>query len=277
MRDPSAPPAAVLVAFGAVGSPERLAGGQGEAFRADGIVLKRAALAAEAELTGELFQRLEGPGFRVPRPVRGRDGRFVQAGPDRNQWSAWEYVEGAHAGPNGGRWPETIAACQAFHEALAREAAAPWRRLFAARDDPWSAADRLTFGETNEEPLPPFEPLIRRLTAMLRPVEAPSQLIHGDFTANVLFANGESPCVIDFSPYWRPAPFALGVVVADAVAWAGAGAGIVGLCDEIAGFEQWIVRGLLRRVWECDQHTRRGRDCSAHVFEYERATAALLR
>lgn len=268
---PAGPPAAVLRSFGVVGELQRLAGGQGEAFRAGAMVLKRAELEAEAELTGELFERLDGPGFRVPRPVRGRDGQFVQGG-----WCAWEYVDGAHAGPNGGRWAETIAACRAFHEALAREPAGRWPGVLALRSDPWWAADRMTFGEADEEPLAAFEPLIRRLNAGLGPVEAQSQLLHGDFTANVLFAEGESPCVIDFSPYWRPAPFALGIVVADAVAWAGAEPAIKDLCADVDDFEQWIARALLRRVWECDQHTRGGSDCSAEVAEYERAAAALL-
>ena len=293
MRDELAalPPEAVLGAFGAAGPLERLAGGQGQTFRAGGVVLKRAGLAAEAELTGGLFERLGGPGFRVPRPVRALDGRFVQTGngsaetaptvgrgyrDGEDGWCAWEYVDAEHAGRNGGRWPETIAACRAFHDALAREPAGAWQGVFAVRSDPWSAADRLTFGEAHEEPLPAFEPLVRRLTARLRPLDAPSQLIHGDFTANVLFADGEPPCVIDFSPYWRPAAFALGVVVADAVAWAGADPVIKELCGDVADFEQWIVRGLLRRVWECEQHTRRGRDLSAHVFEYERAATELF-
>ena len=286
MRDE--PPAAVLSAFGADVPPAPLAGGQGKTFRAGNLVFKRAGFEPEAKLRGELFERLDGPGFRVPRPVRTREGRFVHsagfggnpAAPVgrgyRDAWCAWRYVDGAHAGPNGGRWRETLAACRAFHAALAAEPGDRWRAVFRLRTDAWSAADRLTFGEATETPLPAFAPLIGKLTALLEPVEGPDQLVHGDFTANVLFAEGEAPCVIDFSPYWRPAPFALGVVVADAVAWAAADPTISDLCADIPNFEQWSLRGLLRRVWECDQHTRRGRDLRLHVAEYERAAAALF-
>ena len=39
---------------------------------------------------------------------------------------------------------------------------------------------------------------------MRSPIVTTSQLIHGDLTENILFAEGLSPAVIDFSPYWRP-------------------------------------------------------------------------
>ena len=241
----------VIAEFGGGGQPVRLAGGQGETFRAGDVVLKRSGLEAEAEWTATLFDRIAGPGFRVPRPRRSHDGRFVVHG-----WCAWEYVAAEHAGPNGGRWAETIAVCRAFHAALANE---PRPAFLDSRSDAWAEADRLTFGEQIESPLAPVAEAIGRLRRLLRPVAAPSQLVHGDFTANVLFAEGEQPCVIDFSPYWRPAPFALGVVVADAIAWAAADPSVANLCADVPAFGQWLARGALRRLWELDQHARRGR------------------
>lgn len=234
------PPDGVLEAFGGSGPSERLAGGQGETFRAGRIVVKPATNAEEAGWTAGLFERLEGPGFRVPRPVRSRRDGFVVDG-----WCAWEFIEAALAGRNGGRWPETIAACRAFHVAIANE---PRPSFLDRRGDAWAEADRLAFGERPIEPLPPFREPIARLTRLLRPVDAPSQLIHGDFTANVLFADGEPPCVIDFSPYWRPAAFALGVVIGDALSWTDADPSIIDLCadvpdagalDTTTGFGSW--------------------------------------
>ena len=269
MLDRKFVPESVLEAFHAAEAPARLAGGQGGTFRSGDLILKAVALEPEAQLTAELFEAVEGPGFRVPRPVRSVDGQFVVEG-----WCAWEWVDAQPAGRNGGRWDETFAACRAFHAALASFDGAPWRDVFRQRTDPWSEADRLAFGEAGAEPLPEFASLLARMIAGLRPVEARDQLIHGDFTANVLFADDEPPWVIDFSPYWRPAEFAMGVVLADAVSWAGAGRAVL-LLAGIPDAEQWALRGLLRRVWEAERHTRRGRDSREHVKTFERAFATL--
>lgn len=56
------------------------------------------------------------------------------------------------------------------------------------------------------------------LLAAVRPVRLPSQLVHGDIAGNVLFAAGQSPAVIDFSPYWRPPGYALAVAAVDLLA-----------------------------------------------------------
>ncbi|MGE3074527.1 MAG: phosphotransferase [Dehalococcoidia bacterium] len=265
---PIPPPPAVLEAFRASAVPAPLQGGQGTSFRAGSIVLKPVEFPYD-EASARLFEQLEGDGFRVPKPVRARDGRFVV-----NGWSAAEFIDGEHAGPNGGRWPETIAACIAFHAALANVPFEPWKGLLASRTDAWAEADRLAFGDHSIEPLPQFLEAIARLTRLLQPSHSTSQLIHGDFTANVLFAEGQLPCVIDFSPYWRPAPFALGVVVADAIAWAGADESILELCSEVAEFPRWLALGALRRAWELDQHARRGRQYTeAEIHAYEPAIA----
>ena len=256
------PPETVVEAFRADGAPEVLAGGVGgRAFRAGTVVLKPVSSLEEAEWASTVYERLEGPGFRVPRPLRSRDGHWVVDG-----WQASEFVKGAHAGRNGGRWQETLAACRAFHRALE---GVPRPAFLNRRTDPWSEADRVTFREKRAEPLPAFAEAIGRLTAMSRPVEASDQVIHGDFTANVLFEDGEEPCVIDFSPYWRPAEFALGVVVSDAISWTRADPALVDLCADVPHFGQWLLRATLRRVWELDQHTRQGRgNMEAYLAEY---------
>ena len=47
----------------------------------------------------------------------------------------------------------------------------------------------------------------------------PSQLVHADLAGNVLFADGMTPAVIDFSPLERPAGLPLAVVAVDALMW----------------------------------------------------------
>jgi hypothetical protein len=96
---------------------------------------------------------------------------------------------------------------------------------------------------------------LRSLLAALRPVHQPSQLIHGDLGGNVLFAGGEPPVVIDFSPYRRPAGLALAVAVAavDALMWSGADPAILGQLTAQAGcdpadFGQLLARALVYRL-----------------------------
>ena len=86
------------------------------------------------------------------------------------------------------------------------------------------------------------------MLAALRPVRLEDQLVHGDLGGNVLFAEGEPPAVIDFSPYWRPAGLALAVAAVDALMWGGADPAIL---DELAGqpeLDQLLARALVYRI-----------------------------
>ena len=74
------------------------------------------------------------------------------------------------------------------------------------------------------------------------------QLVHGDLTGNVLFHPDLPPAVIDLSPYWRPSAFASAVVVADALAWEGAGLELIDAAADEPDFGQCLVRALLFRI-----------------------------
>jgi hypothetical protein len=94
----------------------------------------------------------------------------------------------------------------------------------------------------------PLAAQLRSLLAALRPVRLPAQLIHGDLGGNVLFAAGEPPAVIDFSPYWRPPGLALAVAAVDALTWSGADPAILG---ELAGepeLDQLLARAHVGRL-----------------------------
>jgi uncharacterized protein (TIGR02569 family) len=127
------------------------------------------------------------------------------------------------------------------------------------RPDAWSEADRIAWDEAPAVVAAPFAGLVERLSRLLKPVHLPSQVVHGDLAGNVLFEPGEPPGVIDLAPYWRPAGFAIAVVVTDALAWGGADRSILALADDLAEFPQLFARATLRRVLELDQHDRRGR------------------
>jgi uncharacterized protein (TIGR02569 family) len=81
------------------------------------------------------------------------------------------------------------------------------------------------------------------------PVVAPSQLIHGDLTGNVLFAEGMTPAVIDLAPYWRPAGYATAIVAADALVFHDADETVLDALPAERELAQLLVRAVLfRRV-----------------------------
>ncbi len=231
------PPSPVLSAFGISGAPAPLDGGRGSSWRVTDAVLKQLDLSeAELEWQAQLFASISCDGFRVARPLRARDGSLVVAG-----WCAWEVVEGRHEER---RWPEIIAVGERFHSALV---GVPGSDFIARRTDPWAIGDRVAWGERRADEFVHVKHL-PRLAAALQPIDAPSQLIHGDLTQNVLFDDRLPPAVIDFSPYWRPTPFASAIVVADALAWEGADEGILDAVGHVEDFGQYLVRALIYRT-----------------------------
>ena len=91
-------------------------------------------------------------------------------------------------------------------------------------------------------------PHVARLAPLLAPVDDPSQVIHGDLTGNVLFADPLPPAVIDLTVYWRPAAYARAIVVADALAWEGATPDDLASATSGEGFGQFLARALLARI-----------------------------
>ncbi len=156
-------------------------------------------------------------------------------------WYATIYLVGEH---EPGRWTDTIPAGDAFHAAMAGE-----RRptFLDGRTDPWAVGDRVAWGDLPWDGFAHVKHL-SRLVAALRQLSARSQLVHGDLTGNVLFAAGLPPAIIDVSPYWRPAPFATAIVVADALVWEGADEGLLEAVEHIEDFDQLLLRALIYRV-----------------------------
>jgi uncharacterized protein (TIGR02569 family) len=233
------PPPHVLAAFGLTDVPQRLVGGTGTSWRCGGAVLKPIEWSAspeEVEWQGEVLASLREDGFRVARPGRAGDGSALVDG-----WCAWTYVAGEHRAR---RWPEVIAVGERFHAALAHVARPSF---LEARTDHWAVGDRVAWGELPAEAFA-YVKHVPRLVAALRPLDAPAQVVHGDLTGNVLFADGLAPAVIDFAPYWRPTAFASAVVVGDALAWEGADESLLDAVDHIASFPQFLLRALIYRI-----------------------------
>jgi uncharacterized protein (TIGR02569 family) len=239
-------PATVLDAFGLPEHGYPLQGGEGRSFRHGMAVLKPAGDPAEAVWCARLLAGVEPQGFRLPRPLRARDDRWVVDG-----WTASEYLEG-QPGP-AGRWDELLAAGRAFHAALSQ---LPRPDFLNHRTHRWARADRAAWGEPTVPVPAEAAEHWARLTRLIRPVDAPSQLIHGDLTGNVLFAAGKPPAVIDFSPYWRPVGYADAIVLVDGMLWFGADHQLLTRDDHGPDFGQLLVRALIFRLAALTEQAR---------------------
>jgi uncharacterized protein (TIGR02569 family) len=233
----SMPPERVIRAFGTRATPELLAGGRGTAWRVGNRVLKPAGVAAaELEWQAEVLVTVHPQGVRLVLPLRSAEGGFVVEG-----WMATPFVEAIHE-PR--RWLDILAVGRRLSAGLA-DLARP--KFLDVRRTTWDLADRVAWGEEPIESLGAF-PHIRSLAGLRGPIEALPQVIHGDLTGNVLFAESLAPAVIDFATYWRPAAYAGAIVVADALVWEGASDSLVAGLDDLANGGQLLVRALLFRA-----------------------------
>ena len=180
-----------MSALGLSGSPVALPGGQATAWRAGAGVLKPAdvppsVLAWQARLLAGLDGR---PDFRVSVPLQAVDRSWTVDG-----WTAWRYEPGSHVSQ---RWHDIIAVGERLHAALETE---PEPAFLRQRTDPWSVADKVAWGDLPAADVRSTGHL-PALVAARRPLSAWPQLMHGDLTGNVLFADGLPPLVIDLSLY----------------------------------------------------------------------------
>ncbi|MGH3115917.1 MAG: TIGR02569 family protein [Gaiellales bacterium] len=241
----SRPGPEVLAAFGVPRAVSRpLPGGQGTTWMAGDVVLKPVSSVVEAEWVGSILCYLRERGCRVSRPIRSSAGTWTAQG-----WAAWEIVDGGHDFSS--RWPDVLAAGAAFHTTL-RDITRP--AFLDARDDVWSVGDRAAWDDA-----PPgvihdaFGPVAEQLAAVRSPSRLPSQVVHGDLTGNVLFADGADPAIIDFVPYWRPVEFASAIVVADAIAWHKAGSDLARSLPSVEDPRSMLARAAIYRLITSDR------------------------
>jgi len=249
----------VLDAFGARGFATRLAGGEERTYRAGDIVLRREnpGELADAEFAAELLGGIEeSRDFRVPRPLRTREGTWLTS----DGWAAWTFVEGRAAGPHDAS--AMVGAIEAFHRATAR---VPCPAYLRSRSLLYDRADRGAFGDLPPDVDPRARPTLEALCALRLPLTGlTDQLIHGDANAaNVLIAPGLPPAIIDLAPYWRPPEFALAVTALWLCAYQGHVEAFAAF-EHVRDLNQLLLRALIRSILVMD--AVRGAE---HLTEYQ--------
>ncbi|NUS43371.1 MAG: TIGR02569 family protein [Mycobacteriaceae bacterium] len=253
------PPEHVLASFGLRDSPAPVGGDWDGSWRCGGVVLTPVADHARAAWSARVRESLHPEGIRLARPVRATDGRYVVSG-----WRSDAEVEGSPEP----RYDEVVAAAQRLHKATAGLARprflshgpiGPWMNVdvFVAADraawddDPMRSLRRSQGDDFVHATTPDGEhsiELLDQLGSLRKPVETPAQLVHGDLFGTVLFAGQEHPGITDITPYWRPAPWAAGVAVVDAVSWGSADDGLLERWDDLPEWPQMLLRAVMFRL-----------------------------
>lgn len=233
-------PPDVLKAFNCAGVPRLLHGGEGRSFLVGDAVFKpiRAEDNERYEWAGNLLSKLNGAGFRISVPLKTTAGRYVHAG-----WGATRYEPGEEIR---GRWSEKLSACRAFHHALHALPISPMP--FSANR--WAQAHRIAWQDSE---LPSsIHPVARRTIAHIfqryEPTERSTQVIHSDLCGNILFADGQAPLVIDFSPAYSAPEYAEAILVADAIAWERAPLDLISELPTTFDYRQMLLRAVNFRV-----------------------------
>ncbi len=271
-----------MAAFGIKGGePEALGDGWDGGWRCGEIVLSLVPDHARAAWSAKVRETLFVDGLRLARPVRSTDGRYVVSG-----WRADTYV----AGSPEPRHDEVVSAGVRLHEActdlerprfLTQTPVPPWTDI-----DVFTAADRAAWEERPLQTLPLGAPevpeteerqrcveLIGQLAGLRKTTTSPSQLVHGDLYGTVLFAGTAAPGITDITPYWRPASWAAGVAVVDALSWGEADDGLIERWDALPEWPQMLLRALIFRLSVHALHPR----STAEAFPGLLRTAALVR
>jgi len=254
---PLAPPDHVLNTFGLTAHPPIEIGDSWHGgWRVGEVVLSLVPDHARAAWSAKVREHLYVDGLRIARPFRATDGRYVVSG-----WRADTYI----AGSPEPRHDEVLAVADRLHAALADIE----RPRFLAQPpapphtdvDVFTAADRAAWEDTplrSARAAGMAEPVsvdgqtsveaLKMLAKLRKPVELPSQVVHGDLFGTVLFAGAAAPGISDIVPYWRPAVWASAVVVVDSLAWGGADEGLVNRWADQDEWPQMLLRATMFRL-----------------------------
>jgi uncharacterized protein (TIGR02569 family) len=232
------PSTGVQAAFGVAGTAQPLVGGQGTAWRVGDAVLKPLdvleeelcwldRVARERELAG---------GIRLSLPIRSESDQLVVDG-----WTAFPYLAGEHLR---GKWLEIATVARQFAVLFSD---VPRPAFIDRRMHAWAKADRFAWGE-DKGSKPVTAPRVAELVHARRLVSAPSGIVHGDLSGNVLFDSAQPLAVIDLTVYWHPIEYSVAVIAVDAVCFESAPLCLLETISSDDDFSQYLVRALLFRI-----------------------------
>jgi len=193
----------------------------------------------------QILSKLRPVGYRVVEPIQALDNRWVIDG-----WMATRLIEGVSG--YAGRETEALSACRCFHQDLSK--------VYTSTDCPdwlgnkptiYRKADKLTWCE---EPYPrkfndDIAKILQPISEARSPIDLPNQITHGDPGGeNVLFAENLAPAMIDIAPYWRPAGYAIAMMLADGIAWEGSNPSTLSLVEDEPFIGQLLLRAVLFRL-----------------------------
>ncbi len=237
-----------LQSFGLNGKIESLSGGSGAAYRIGDVVLKRLEEdSLETEHSLELAPWLltilygvEEEGFRLARPIPTRQSQWITD----EGWTAWTAVSGRPV--ESSDVVPAIHAIRALHERVSNIEKHP---LLDQNTTAWGVAHRHCWEEKPSWVHPEIEPVIDKLYSRLVPIsKSSSQLIHGDLNpGNVLISANEMPAIIDFTPFWAPANFAL-AIFANFIGPRRGHVGVLKHFEDTPDFAQLLFRAAIRML-----------------------------
>ena len=238
-----------------------LAGGQGNVFQCDQVVLKQSTNEIEVDWSCQILSSIDVNGFRLASPIPAKSGRFWFQG-----WSAQTFIPGKTI--RGEKFTERFEASKCFHVSL-RSIDCP--SFLSERADPWAIADRITWHALDWDTHSAVAPVLNSLRSLEQPIGMEHQVIHGDISGNFLYETDLPLGIIDFTPYWSPVGFGEAILVVDVILWEGA------LLEEMLSISncdkdsfQLIVRAAIRRLLEIDCQHRDGMRKVMPLEEVER-------
>lgn len=231
------PSSDVLKAFEIKDKPILLKGGQGTTWRAGDYIIKPVDSEEETSWSATIINNLPQDSYRLAQYKKTIDDKWVY-----NGWSVSEFLEGELI-PH--HWAEKISVCKGFNNLLT---GIPKPDFIDKRTHPWAIAGKMTWDELPLAYDPRMNEYIFKVKNYLKPITVQEQIVHGDITGNMLFADSLPPAIIDFTPTWRAKEYALAILIVDAITWEGADESIFTLVESEHNFFQHLLRAALFRT-----------------------------
>lgn len=212
-----------------------LEGGQEESYRVGDVVIKPVPHKDEYLWFAELFENNELLSRFYTRPVKSFDGNFIEHG-----YCATRFIPGDF---HKDKMSLKIEISREFNSLLKNIPKPTSMDLWVS---PWTKAQDVVWKRV-EMPnnLPDY---CNQLLEKISEIDLKNQIIHCDLAGNILFS-GENPFIIDFSPGYYPAEYALAILIVDSIVWFNADINwLKEIHTDLQTSYQLVIRAILFRV-----------------------------